>query len=352
MAIAGLGGAGRHALEALRRDSSVRLVGVSDRDPAAIAEAGIPDLPTFTDHRSCLAQTRPDIVFIALPPAPAGELIETCAQRHAHVIKAPPLARTVSEAAALVRTMEAAQLKFAVATHRRFVPSYRKAFELRHAVGPLQLARAHYLFNYGDVLGWRADRELAGGGALLELGYHLIDLLIWMHGLPEDVFGGCAARATPDLSDPNTVHTPPSSTEDSAAAVLRSADGAMMSLVVSRVSGPWSERLCLHGPEGSLTVDPHECLLFRPDGAVAERSESFGDPVAHVQQLIESVVQDICHEGPATTCSAREDLLTMAVVEAMYLSEKTASTEHPQTILWAAGLQPQDCLTHRRPEAD
>ncbi|WP_414731860.1 Gfo/Idh/MocA family oxidoreductase [Agrobacterium pusense] len=46
--------------------------------------------------------------------------------------------------------------------------------------------------------GWRAKRDIAGGGALIDMGYHLIDLVIWFLGMPEIVMARTSGSAKPD----------------------------------------------------------------------------------------------------------------------------------------------------------
>jgi predicted dehydrogenase len=349
IAIVGLGSAGRRVADAIKPSESVRLVAASDRDQAAIDAAGLSDLATFTDHRLMLEQSRPNIVYIALPPGPAAELVESCAQRGIHIIKDPPLARSLGEAAGLLQLTEQAGVKYAIATPRRFMPSYQRAFDARGSLGPLMLARAHYLFNWGPLTGWRADWVSAGGGALLELGYPLIDLLTWMVGLPEDVFGSSAVNTQVDLYDPDAPPAHPSTTDDTAAAVMRSAGGAMASLVVSRVSGPLSEELALHGRNGTLTITPQQYLLRDADGRVLDQSDCLDDPAECIRLFVEAFAASLDSGTNTYPCSARENLLTMAVLEALYLSDKTATAENPRSLLQAAGFGPEDCLIHRRP---
>ena len=349
--LVGLGSVGRRALAALRQCRSVEVVGAADRDQAVLAEAqGAAGVPIFSDSRSLLAETRPQAVYIALPPAPAAELVATCAQRGIHVIKEPPLARSLAEGASLVRQMDQAKLKFVMATQRRFTTSYRRAFATRHAVGRPFLARAHYLFNWGPVVGWRADAVSAGGGALMELGGPLVDLLVWLLGLPESVFGLNAINARPDQIDRNGRPMPPTTTDDTTAAVLRFADGAMGSLAASRVSGPMSEQIAVHGQQGSILADPQHCVLRDPDGGVMDQFDALTDPSACRCDMVEAFAQAVLTKARRYACSAHESLLTLAVLDALYLSEKTASAESPLTMLQSGDFTVEQCLAHRPAE--
>ena len=339
--VVGLDGTGRRVLEAMRRCDEVTIAAVADRDPDALAESGV-DAPVFTDHRSLLAEVRPQAVYVSLPPPAAVDVIATCAQRGIAVLKAPPLARNLAEATAMVEQMAGRGLTFMVATHRRFLRSYRRAIEQVRQVGPIFLAQAQYLFNWGPVVGWRSDVVTAGGGALLELGYHFVDLLTSMLGLPESVFGLNAISGRPNQTDQNGRPMPPCTTDDTAAAVLRFNDGPMASLVTSRVSGPMNEQLALHGQDGSLTADPQHCILRDPDGGLRDQTDSPTDATDCLRQMIRAFAGAVSGEAPAALCSARENLRNVAVMDALYLSEKTAAAENPAALLRAAGARIDD----------
>ena len=151
--------------------------------------------------------------------------------------------------------MDKAGLKLAVGTQQRFTTGYRRAWQLRANLGEIFLARAHYLFNWGRNLGWRGDKASAGGGALMELGYHAIDLLVWILGLPEEVYGVSSMGNRPSVPAAEEEAQPIYDTDDTAAVIMRYASGSMATVVTTRSSGPVSEELCLHGRGGSLRAD-------------------------------------------------------------------------------------------------
>ncbi|MFP4107408.1 MAG: Gfo/Idh/MocA family protein, partial [Phycisphaerae bacterium] len=207
VAVIGVGGFGRATVEALAGVDCVELVGVADRNGKAAAQIGQDfGVRSYTDNRSVLAETGPEAVFLAVPPMVAPDLVAECAKRGIHVWRELPLGRNLDEAVSLVRLMDKAKLKFAVGTQRRFASPYRRAWQLRRKLGQTFLGRSHYLFNWGPELGWRSDKTSAGGGALLELGYPAVNLLIWMLGLPEEVYGinSCGYRPAHNDSAPTT----------------------------------------------------------------------------------------------------------------------------------------------------
>lgn len=348
VAIIGVGGFGRWTLQALRRSRIVQVVGISDRDPSAAESAGRElGVPAYGDNRSLLAETRPKAVYLAVPPMAAVDLVELCAAHGAHVWKELPLGRSLAEAVAVVQRMEKAELKLAVGTQRRFAAGYRRAWELRGRLDQVFLARAHYLFNWGPTLDWRSDRASAGGGALLELAYHPIDLLVWMLGLPEEVYGLTAGphRSTPgeQTAQPGPIYD----TDDTAAALLHYRDGCIASLVTTRRSGPVSEELSLHAPGGSLTADNQSCLLRDADGSLVDQMSEDDVPQDLFLRQAEAFARAVLQDAKTYECSGRENLLTQAVIEAIYLADRTGQPETPARLLKTHGLTPEDCLARR-----
>ncbi len=347
VAVIGVGGIGRQTLQALKEIKLVKVVGVADRDPSIAEQAGKEaSVAAFTDNRSLLAEARPKAVYAAIPPASCPELISACAQRGIHVWTELPLARDLAEGLMLVQRMEKAGLKLGVGTQRRFAGGYRKAWEIRRQLGPVFLARAHYLFNWGPDLGWRGDKASSGGGALMDLGYHAVDLLVWFLGLPEEVYGFIAGGHRPKAPD-ETAPLPVYDTDDTAAAIVRYRDGAMASIVTTRSSGPVSEELSLHGQEGSLTANSETCLLRDPDGNVLETSESESPPVTVFSRQARTFARAVLEDSKRYECSGRENLLNLAVIEAIYLADRTSQPESPARLLQSHGLSEEDCLRCR-----
>jgi len=353
VAVMGVGGFGRWTLQALQRSERVELVGVSDRNPAVAervaAEAGTAG---YHDNRSLLAEARPEAAYVAVPPMAAPDVIALCASRGVHVWKELPLARTLDEAVAFVRRMEDAGLKLAVGTQQRFAVGYRRAWALRERLGPVFLGRAHYLFNWGPTLRWRGDKASAGGGALLELAYHPIDLLVWMLGLPEEVYGVHGGDRRLDEPNPGGNPVPIYDTDDTAAAVLRYVGGCMASVVTTRRSGPVSEGLSLHGRDGSIAATGETCLLRDPNGSVLDQAAQDAGPQDVFLRQAEAFAAAVASSADRYRCSGRENLLTQAVIEAIYLSNLTRQPESPQRLLRNHALRPAECLALRPEEED
>ena len=348
VAVVGLATTGRNVLAALRETDGVEIVAVSDHNAALAEEVGrMHGIPHFGDNRSLLAEARPQVAFVSVPPMQAGELLSACAQREVHVWKDMPLARNLDEAVAMVRRMEKEGLKFAIGTQWRWQAGYARAVQWVPRLGQTFLCRAHYLFNWGPNLGWRTDKASAGGGALLELAYHPIDLLTHAMGLPEEVYGCNVGGFRSDWTDESAQQSPPYDTDDTAASILRYRDGAMATVVATRSSGPVSEEICFHGRDGSLSATSERCVLRGPDGNLLENfSADRPSPVAAYRQMVRSFLQAIAEDAPIYPASARENLLTHAIIEALYLANRTAHPESPMRLLRNCKLDEAACLIH------
>lgn len=348
VAVIGAGGFGSWTLRALQRSPLVRIVAVGDKDQSvAVRAAADVGAAAYSDNRSLLAEAKPAAVFLAVPPMAAAEILTLCIDRGIHVWKEMPLARRLDEAAAFVLAAEKAGVKFAVGTQRRFFRGYRRAYELRQRLGPIFLGRSHYLFNWGPRLTWRGDRASAGGGALMELGYPFVDLLVWMLGLPDAVYGLSASGRRAEKLAPEDKLQPPYDTDDTAAAILRYNSGLMATVVATRASGPISEELSLHGRGGSLQANSEMALLRNPDGEVLDQVHEDSDPLAVFVRQVETFVRAVRDETATYECSARENLLNLAVIDAIYLSDRTAQPESPLHRLKIHGLDLNECLAMR-----
>ena len=106
-----------------------------------------------------------------------------------HVISEKPLARTAEEAKTMLDAVEKAGVKHMTAFNYRFVPAIRQIRNLIDSgmLGQIYHFRAVYLQewimpHYGTPKIWRLDKEIAGSGAIGDLGAHIIDLAHYLVG--------------------------------------------------------------------------------------------------------------------------------------------------------------------------
>lgn len=262
--VIGLGGqALEDHLPGLADCQFARLVAVCDTDPAKVAAcAAIRQVPGYTDLQLLLDEVRPDFAIVAVPHHAGRGVIEACAGAGVHVMKEKPFATTPSEAAGLVSLCDKAGIELMVTVQRRFHPVYTATLQLLEQIGTPYLVEGRYTFHCADpTAGWRGRAKLAGGGCLVDMGYHLIDLLIWYLGLPDRLLADTSTAASPEADY---------DAEDTALVHLAYDSGLYGSLLISRSAGPKTERLTVTGPRGAVVVERGRVRRLAPDGQQIE----------------------------------------------------------------------------------
>lgn len=349
-AVVGLGNLGDKCLQALHHTAGACVVGVCDLNASKAEEAASQcAAEPYTDARQLLWQVRPDVVVLATPPDAAVEVVRGAVKARAAVVKAGPLARTLDEAIGFVSPAEDADLEFVVLSPRRFQPSYRQCFVERKDLGKLFLARATRIFDWGGDFGWRADQATAGGGVLLDAGYDMLDLLIWMLGLPEDVYAIAGRHGRPHMveADGEVRSLGIYDTDDTAVVTLRFASAMVGSVTVSWVAHPQAEALNLHGHAGSAEATPDRLLLRNHAGSPLRRTHGDDRLESALSRQIHDIVAAFRKPDRPVESSGREHLLTMAVVEAAYLSNRTGQPESPKQLLSTRGIDIDRCLARQ-----
>ncbi|MFL5926971.1 MAG: Gfo/Idh/MocA family protein [Gaiellaceae bacterium] len=165
----GVGWIGRNRLEAIERAGVAEIAGVSD-----------PALPESQD----LGELDLDGIVIATPSALHAEQAIAAFERGLAVFCQKPLARTADEARRVVAAARSADRLLAVDLSYRHVRAFQAAREVVRSGDLGEIVAAELVFHnaYGPDKAWFRDPSLAGGGCLIDLGIHLVDLALWTLG--------------------------------------------------------------------------------------------------------------------------------------------------------------------------
>ncbi|WP_406000325.1 Gfo/Idh/MocA family protein [Streptomyces sp. NBC_00829] len=263
-AIIGLGHqAAEDHLPGLLGSSRAELVAVCDNNPDILHErADTLGVPGFTRARDLLTETAPDFVIVAVPHHAGRAVTEECAARGVHVLKEKPFATSVGEARELAGICRDGRVELMVTLQRRFNPIYTSVAGMLDQIGTAFLVGGHYSFHTPNPgAGWRGDLKQAGGGCIIDMGYHLIDLLLWYFGLPSRVIAEFSATALPEGGY---------DAEDTAVVQLGYDSGLYGSLVLSRWMAPKTEFLRVVGTAGSVVLTKGSVQRLALDGTVVE----------------------------------------------------------------------------------
>lgn len=183
----GLGWIGRMRLQALVQSQLVEVAALCEPDPAALeqARALAPAARCVSSFGQLLEQPL-DAVVIATPSAQHAEQARAALERGLAVFCQKPLARTAAEARSVVDAARASDRLLGVDLSYRGSTAARRLREVVRAgtLGHVFAAQLCFHNSYGPDKAWFYEREQSGGGALIDLGVHLIDLLLWTLDYP------------------------------------------------------------------------------------------------------------------------------------------------------------------------
>ena len=184
----GVGWIGRHRMEAMVKTGAIEVAGIADASPEMAGQAA------EIAPRAELVRTLDDLlaldldgVVIATPSALHAEQSIEALERGAAVFCQKPLGRTAVEARAVVDAARTADKLLAVDFCYRFTQGMRR---IRELVQTGELGRVYavdLVFHnaYGPDKAWFYDPALSGGGCVMDLGVHLVDLALWTLDYPE-----------------------------------------------------------------------------------------------------------------------------------------------------------------------
>nr|WP_239165653.1 Gfo/Idh/MocA family oxidoreductase [Catellatospora citrea] len=318
----------KHHIPTILANDLVTLTGVVDDNLELARTIGMRLRVPFASHVDELLQNLampPEAALVAVPHSEYLSIVSSLAAARIHVIKEKPYAVSVDEARKLKKIVSSAGISLQVTLQRRFDPVYVNFSRLLSRISRIHAVEARYTMNVERLdEGWRASQLKAGGGALLDLGYHYVDLIVWYLGLPDLVSCQMAAGNRPGQDY---------DTEDTAFVqfAFKSADlstNVMGSLVVSRVYPYHDESLQIYGTAGSVGVTRDQCELRSPDGTVLECLSPGGSRSQSLMDQLNTFVLNIRSDSINGTISSSY-LEHIAFIDAAYRSAGMGAPASP-----------------------
>ena len=281
-------------------------------------------IPWFTSPEQMLKEVECDAVYVATPQQYHLEHVQLAVSHGCHVFCEKPLARSGAEALKMIQVARRAGLKFGTGFNCRYSSLHEKARKLvwQGALGEIISARCQYGQNYPpDPGAFRQVREAAGGGSMVDMGNHAIDLIEYLTGKKCNRVMAIA---------PNIVYGYP--VEDACAALLEFREGGFafvdtyynMDIFVLR------NDLEINGTEGTIyTVDTLRGMVT---GGTLHWISKKGSRTRHKQfswdgkDMYEKEFTDFTNSvlrGEEPPCSGLDGLHSQYVLDAIYKSART-----------------------------
>jgi predicted dehydrogenase len=227
----GVGWIGRHRMEAMVGTGEIEVAAVADPS-SEMRSAALELAPAAApvDSLDELLTQDLDGLVIASPSALHAEQSIRALEAGVAVFCQKPLGRTAAEVSAVVAAARQADRLLGVDLSYRFTSGMQAIRDLIRggALGKVFAADLTFHNAYGPDKPWFYDPALSGGGCVMDLGVHLVDLVSWALDWPEVV-----EVQSHLLSGGEPLGDPARQCEDYAAATIRLADGAVIRLACS-----------------------------------------------------------------------------------------------------------------------
>ncbi|WP_425339688.1 Gfo/Idh/MocA family protein [Microvirga lotononidis] len=227
----GVGWIGRHRMQAILGTGAVDVVAVADPSSEMAAEAGklAPDAQLVSGLDDIL-DLGVDGVVIATPSAMHAEQSIRALERGAAVFCQKPLGRTMAEVHAVVDAARKADRLLCVDLSYRFTEGMRHIREIIDSgeLGHVYAVDVVFHNAYGPDKPWFYDPALSGGGCVMDLGVHLVDLALWTLNNP-----GVGSVAGKLFADGAPLKDTTSQVEDYAVATVELDTGTVVQLACS-----------------------------------------------------------------------------------------------------------------------
>src|SRR5574338_97624 len=203
----------------------------------------------FTNYKDLLDKSDVDAVIIATPTSTHTEIAIDCLNAGKDVLVEKPLARTYLEAKKIVEFAKKNKRKLMVGMNLRYRPDTMllRSFINSNEIGDPFYIKCGWIRKQSSSEKWFTKKEQSGGGVIIDLGIHILDLALWLLEYPE------ISSVTSQ-----SFHHYTKSVEDTSIACVKCKNSAVINLEVS-----WSlpvEKdhffLDVYGTKGSFSINP------------------------------------------------------------------------------------------------
>jgi len=329
-AVLGLNEHGRLLLDEVSKLEHFHLQAVADKNTnLAEKTAAQYKCNYYDDYRLLLTENQFDCLIAAAPLHSTEEFIQMAMKKKCNILKSPPLARNFEEALQLTRLAKSQNIKFAVANYAAFAKSFIELQQFLQQNKSLQifLITAFCTFSKKIVGPWQTDPKLAGGGVLLHDCYQIIDRIVRSFDIPQQVYS-INKNTARDRQQRLYI------TEDTVVLTMKFSNNLVGNLIASKACGPEQQILKIYTKENIITISKNQFSVTDTAGKVKTNSEHQDDYLLCTKKLLENFALSILEpEKNRLESGADQNLKNMALIDAAYLSARTAMPEEPPGIL-------------------
>lgn len=271
VAVIGLGSISDLHIKPYVNNPEAKLVAFCDRNKGRLETAGkLYDIPSlYTSYQDLLANDEVEAVSICTWNATHAEIAIAALKAGKHVLVEKPLCTTVEEAFQVEEAVKKSGKVLQVGFVRRYAKNTKliKSFLDNGDFGELYYAKASCIRRLGNPGGWFSDKERSGGGPLMDLGVHMIDICWYLMGKPKPVsvsghtyskLGNRSNIQNLSFYKASDYDASLNSVEDLATALIRFENGASLYVDVSFTTHAVQDEVFvkLYGDKGGFELEP------------------------------------------------------------------------------------------------
>ena len=268
----------------------------------------------FGSYEEALSDTRVQAAYFFTPHHTHLENMELAAHHGKHVLMEKPIARTIEESQALVKTALDGGVQLMVAENYRFLHSVRRAKSMIDtgtlgSIGDLRLIDIKVEAFRPPSSPWRYDATLTGGGSFIDAGIHYIDLIVNLGGMPTQVYA----------ASPTKVHRR-SEGEDGLVLVANLPNDAVAVFNFSRATSRNEDQnyVGITGTKGYIEFDPYgREITF--ENTLVKRNVRLPEAHRGAREMIREF-RDCIRQQRTPAMTGDEAIRDLAVVLAAYRS--------------------------------
>ena len=329
-------GMGRGHVRRFRKHPRTDVVAVADKDEARLTERAdeLGVAGRYTDGAELIAREKPDIVCVATPNCLHKPLTIQALEAGCHVLCEKPMAMNADEARAMIAAARKADRRLMINFSFRFNPaSWAMKREVESgAIGDIYFARTVWLRRRGMPRfgSWFGQKALSGGGPLIDLGVHRLDLALWLMGYPKPtwVMGSAYNRVATEIA---RAEGKAYDVEDMAVALIRFENGATVELEASWAGHIRHEEVMethVLGTKGGLrqnNPDPKELYRFESELYMNRNGFECNVEIGGGRGLVPDAMThfaDCILDDKPHIATAEEGLIVQELLDAIYESAR------------------------------
>lgn len=324
--VVGCGGFGARRVNALRKlgEKIVAIVDIEKEKASKLAQEVGCDF--YADYREAIKRSDLDCVIVATPNKFHAPITIASLNAGKHVICEKPLARNSEEARAMVEAAERNMVFLKTGSNLRYFSNVKKAKEIVDSglIGEPLFVRGWIGHDGQRVLhGWNVDREMAGGGTLIDNGPHILDLFRWFVGDFSECFGYVKTLCMPI------------EVEDNGMGIFWSEEGRMAFIQSSWTEWSGYMYMEVYGSKGSVAIDNRgerlantgkwfvtSTTVYTTKEGVRQIFDYSAEPPQSYELELKDFIEKVT-KGEQPMASGYDGMKVVEMVQAIYESSRT-----------------------------